>query len=120
MASKPATFRPKGRPSAIQLRRGYDAKRRAEQPWRNLYKTARWAAIRESVLLDEPLCRRCIAEGVYEAATVVNHVERHGGDALAFYAGPFEPLCKPHHDREVQREEREAARREVGRGLGPV
>ncbi|WP_246332961.1 hypothetical protein [Aureimonas mangrovi] len=62
------------------------------------------------MLADEPLCARCLAEGVVEPSTVVNHVERHHGDAAKFFAGPFEAICKPHHDRDVQREERAAER----------
>ncbi len=115
MATRPTRFRHRGAPSRIEQRREYDARRRVQKPWRNLYKTARWAAIRQVVLADQPLCVRCLAEGVVEPATVVNHVHRHGGDEIKFFAGPFEGICKPHHDRDVQREER--ASQDGGRGV---
>ena len=118
MATRPATFRPKGAPTRLDKRRDYDAQRRATQPWRNLYKTSRWAAIRLEVLADQPLCVRCLAEGIFEPAVVVNHVERHAGDPVRFFAGPFEGLCAPHHDRDVQREERAADRGRMTGGGG--
>ena len=108
MATRPPSFRPKHMPARVELRREYDRKRRQSHPWRALYKTPEWQAIRAQVLAAEPLCRRCQAEGLITAATVVNHVERHHGDPVKFFAGPFEPLCKPHHDGEVQRQERAA------------
>lgn len=42
---------------------------------------------------------------VVEVATVVHHKVAHRGDDEAFWTGPFESLCKPHHDREGQRED---------------
>lgn len=42
---------------------------------------------------------------VVEVATVVHHTEPHRGDPVKFFAGPFESLCKPHHDSEGQRED---------------
>ncbi|WP_279483421.1 HNH endonuclease [Aureimonas sp. SK2] len=107
MATRPASFRPRSQPARIDMRREYDAKRRRTKPWRALYKTPEWQAIRVSVLTDEPLCRRCSGRGLVTAATVVNHVERHHGDPVKFFGGPFEPLCKPCHDGEVQAQERE-------------
>ena len=110
MPSRIRTFRPKGAPTRIEQRRQYDARRREQKPWRALYKTPRWQAIRAIVLAEHPLCVRCLADGLVEPSTVVNHVRRHHGDEVKFFAGPFEAICKPHHDREVQREEREAER----------
>lgn len=109
MATRPASFRPRNQPTRVVLEREYEARRRQAHPWRALYKTPQWQAIRVAVFADEPLCRRCHASGLVVPATVVNHVERHHGDPVKFFAGPFEPLCKPCHDGEVQREERRAA-----------
>lgn len=67
--------------------------------YRKLYSTARWRRIRQLVLSEQPLCVRCLALEIVEPATVVHHAGGgHKGDLDAFLNGPFEPLCKPHHD----------------------
>ena len=44
--------------------------------------------------------------GVVEEATIVHHADGgYGGDEDKFWSGPFESLCKPHHDSEGQRED---------------
>lgn len=74
--------------------------------WRRWYSTARWRRIREAQLTQQPLCERCLVMGVVEEATVVHHTGGgHGGDEHRFWSGPFESLCKPHHDSEGQRED---------------
>lgn len=79
----------------------YDANR----PWRHLYDTARWKRIRKAQLQAEPLCRMCAEQGKVTAATVCDHVKPHKGDEELFYGGPFQSLCKPHHDGAKQAEE---------------
>lgn len=86
--------------------RAYDARRRAEQPWRALYKTRRWQDIRRRELAAHPLCQRCEAYGVLVPAVHVHHVVAHKGDRARFFAGPFECLCETCHNRDAQREER--------------
>ena len=76
---------------------------RAYRVW---YKTPTWQRIRRQQLAAEPLCQRCKAEGRIVPATVVHHVEPHKGDWAKFISGPFESLCKQHHDVLAQREER--------------
>jgi len=78
--------------------REYDAKRRKEKPWRALYKTPEWLKIREDQLLKQPLCQRCYDRGEIVPATVAHHVNRHGGDRLKFFSGPFASSCKACHD----------------------
>jgi 5-methylcytosine-specific restriction protein A len=51
-------------------------------------------------------------------ATVCNHKVRHEGDWDLFVGGPFESLCKAHHDSDVQAEERKAARERRTGGVG--
>lgn len=41
------------------------------------------------------MCKRI---GRKTKATVVDHVEPHRGDPVRFFRGPFQSLCKPHHD----------------------
>lgn len=69
-------------------------------PWDRWYKTARWRRIRERQLSAEPLCRMCRPRPV--PATICDHVEPHRGDEHKFWNGPFQSLCKPHHDGEKQ------------------
>lgn len=74
--------------------------------YRRWYSTARWARTREAQLTRQPLCERCLAMGQVEEATVVHHADGgHRGDEHRFWSGPFESLCKPHHDSEGQRED---------------
>lgn len=40
----------------------------------------------------------CEQEGRITEATIVDHVNRHNGDAAKFFGGPFQSLCKQHHD----------------------
>ena len=83
----------------------YDRHRRVESPTRALYGTARWQRVRAHQLAAEPLCRLCLAEGHVTPALVCDHVAPHRGDVQRFWAGPFQSLCKPHHDGAKQRED---------------
>lgn len=83
-----------------------DQRSDAAAAYRKLYKTARWRRLREHQLSQEPLCQRCLLAEVVEQATVVHHAKAHKGDLDAFWNGPFESLCKPHHDRDAQLEDK--------------
>lgn len=107
MPSKPPVHRPPGIGDRQQQRRLYD-QTRDKQAWRTWYKTARWQAKREAQLRAEPLCQMCESAGRLTAATVCDHVERHGGDPVRFWTGPFQSLCASCHSSEKQREERAA------------
>jgi 5-methylcytosine-specific restriction enzyme A len=98
-----------GQKPKAQRRRDNDAVRRQAKPWRSWYSLPVWQAIRAEQLARQPLCERHLKRGEIVAATVVNHVGRHGGDWDRFVTGPFESLCKPCHDSDVQREERAEA-----------
>lgn len=74
--------------------------------YRKLYSTGLWKRTREAQLMLQPLCERCLAMGIVEEATVVHHIDPHRGDREKFFAGPFESMCKPHHDSEGQREDK--------------
>lgn len=94
--------------------REYDERRRQEKPWRKLYATARWAALRAGQLLSQPLCERCGERNMVVAATVVHHREPHKGDpALFFDAGNLASSCKRCHDIDEQRIERGGKARQI-------
>ena len=40
----------------------------------------------------------CQEQGLITPATVCDHIEPHRGDVAAFWRGPFQSLCKTHHD----------------------
>lgn len=86
--------------------RASDRDRRSAAPWRGWYSLAVWKQIRERELRAHPYCARCTLDGHTVIATVVNHNPPHRGDWSAFVNGPFETLCKHHHDADVQAEER--------------
>ena len=100
--------------------RRYDQRRRQSQPWRHLYKTARWQRIRQQQLQSHPLCAWHLKSGRLVPATVVHHVHRHEGNAALFFGGPFESLCKFCHDSLAQQEERIGFSPEIGADGWPV
>lgn len=74
--------------------------------YHHLYLTRRWFAIRKHHLDIEPLCRMCRDDGRFTPAKIVDHIEPHRGDATKFFGGPFQSLCKLHHDSTKQRQEK--------------
>jgi hypothetical protein len=56
----------------------------------------------------------CEAAGRAEAATVADHVQRHGGDWELFYFGQLESLCLNCHNIHKQRIETRGFSSEIG------
>jgi 5-methylcytosine-specific restriction endonuclease McrA len=84
--------------------------KRVDPPWRKLYKTAHWQALRIRVFVrDLFTCQRC---GRLEGDTsklVADHKKPHRGDERLFFdESNVETLCKPCHDAEKQREEQQS------------
>lgn len=76
------------------------------RPWRHLYKTNRWKALRLAQLREDPLCTMCRQQGFTEAASVVDHIKAHKGDVELFHdPANLQSLCKAHHDGAKQKEE---------------
>jgi 5-methylcytosine-specific restriction endonuclease McrA len=72
----------------------------------------RWQQYRQTYLMSHPLCVRCHALGSVVAATVVDHVTPHRGDAALFWDEQnHQALCKPCHDSAKAREEHAAGQR---------
>lgn len=81
--------------------------RRSEEAaeYRRLYRTKRWQATRAKQLSDHPLCAMCMPRIV--PATVCDHADKASkATEEGFFSGPFNSLCKTHHDATRQREER--------------
>lgn len=66
-------------------------------PWSGFYHTARWQRLRRAQLREHPLCKFCLEIGRVVPATVVDHVEPHHGDWMAFCMGKLQSLCEPCH-----------------------
>jgi 5-methylcytosine-specific restriction endonuclease McrA len=65
-----------------------------------LYNSSQWHKIRHYQLQSSPLCALCEAQGITQAATIVDHVKPHRGNKeLFFNAANLQSLCKPCHDK---------------------
>lgn len=84
-------------------RREYD-KGRQNDPFRKIYSSRRWRAVRALHLQEEPLCRDCRNEGRVTAAEMVDHIKpiRQGGDP--FDDANLQSLCWSHHSAKSIRE----------------
>lgn len=77
------------------------------RPWRHLYNTKAWKALRREQLAKEPLCRYCEQQGKVAAANVADHIKPHKGDeSLFFDADNLQSLCKTCHDSAKQKAEK--------------
>jgi len=79
-----------------------------DEPYRKLYKTARWQKLRWSILVrDLFTCQMCGKLGADTSKLVCDHVEPHNGDPASFWLGPFQTLCAdPCHNKHKQKLER--------------
>jgi 5-methylcytosine-specific restriction enzyme A len=94
---------------------------KARRPWRHWYSTPEWRAIRAERLAIEPHCRMCVAEGRKTPAAIVDHVTPHRGRRELFFdLRNTQSLCKPHHDRDKQREELHGYSTKIGADGLPV
>lgn len=89
--------------------------------YRHLYKSTAWRKGRLAFLSQQPLCERCLANGRTTPATVVNHRKPHKGDVVLFFQWEnWEATCKPHHDSDIQSEERRGYSTKIGIDGYPV
>lgn len=66
----------------------------------------KWQQARAGYLSKHPLCVYCARVGRDTQATVVDHRVPHRGDMKLFWdSANWQPLCKPCHDGQKQREE---------------
>lgn len=67
----------------------------------------RWREARAAFLAKHPLCTLCEKIGRVTAASVVDHIQPHKGNAKRFWdRNNWQPLCKRCHDAVKQSEER--------------
>lgn len=86
------------------MRRSREQRSEEAKAYRHLYDTAQWLSTRERQLTAQPWCEMCLPELV--PARVCDHVINHKGDRVLFFKGPFQSLCRPHHDAAKQKQER--------------
>lgn len=99
----------------------HDRRSPEAERYRKLYKRAHWSRVRDAQLAAKPVCEWCFKRGIITKATVCHHVDKASKESPAtFYAGPFESLCAPCHDRDAQSEERMGYSTEIGVDGWPV
>ena len=60
---------------------------------------SKWQKASKKYLEAHPLCVKCMAEGEYTKATVVDHIIPHRGDQKLFWdLSNWQALCKKCHD----------------------
>lgn len=75
------------------------------------YCTARWQALREQVLNEEPLCRYCTEMGHVSPSEHVDHIKPVSAHPeLAFARANLQGLCASCHNSVKQREEKQGCR----------
>lgn len=88
MPKKPPTHDPKGRTPEQRLgerRKATDARRDKSKPWRKLYTSARWRALRAYILRRDPSCILCLSEGKTTPACIADHIVEHEGNEVLFW-----------------------------------
>lgn len=82
-----------------------DKRGRIEKYNHHRYYTDRWKRIRLSHLSKQPLCLRCLSQGVYVPAHHVDHVQPHKGDGRVFWdTANLQSLCASCHSWKTYRE----------------
>lgn len=85
-----------------------------------IHGSARWQAVRDQVLRDEPVCRECARLGLTEPATQVDHiVPIVVAPERAFDRANLQPLCTACHGRKSAQERARAARPGNRSGAAP-
>ena len=65
---------------------------------RRLYRTPRWAALRQQLWRADPLCVECAKAGRIEPWTDLDHIVPHRGDLRLFWdVRNLQGLCASHH-----------------------
>ena len=84
------------------------------------YNRKRWRRRVTHQLRQEPFCAYCAREGVYEVATIVDHVIPHRGNEHLFWFGTVQSLCKRCHDSVKKTEEFYGYRLDIGTDGLPI
>ena len=99
----------------IAERKRYDLRRGPDRQW---YGNKRWRKLREWFLsqADNTLCVDCLAQGIVEPATDVDHIQgRREYPELAYDTDNLRGLCHSHHSRRTAREAWHGSKAKVNR-----
>lgn len=100
MPVRPPIHRPVGRREKRERDRDYQRTR--DPVARALYRSKRWRTERAAFLRDHPLCAECQRHDLIRAASVVDHIDRHGGDEMVFWdRSRWQALCASCHGRKT-------------------
>jgi len=97
-----------------QKHRDYGRARAYFDAEHGFYRSKAWRSLRESVLKERPLCRRCESLGLIVAATVVDHIQPIKTGGARFDWNNLQPLCVSCHNRKTSSEK--CSRRQPPRG----
>ena len=78
------------------------------------YRNAIYQRRRKLQLQENPLCERCLNDGLVTPATVTDHVIPHRGDVNIFLMGPLQSLCYVCHNSLKKREEFRGYQTDIG------
>lgn len=66
----------------------------------------KWRRLSKQYLRKHPMCVRCLQQGRYVPATVVDHIIPHRGNpTLMWDESNWQALCKPCHDKKTGNED---------------
>jgi len=100
MPVRPPLHRPVGRREKRERDRDYARKR--DPLARALYRSKRWRTERAAFLHEHPLCVECARHDVIRPASVVDHIDPHGGDETVFWdRSRWQALCASCHGRKT-------------------
>jgi 5-methylcytosine-specific restriction protein A len=88
--------------------KAYDDARRESRPF---YWSKHWRRLRALVLAEEPLCRRCLAEGKFVPTEEIDHILAIKDGGAELKRENCQGLCGPCHRVKTRREEAERRKR---------
>jgi len=71
----------------------------------SFYRKKAWRDRRKAVLMIEPFCRECMAEGNLMTADVVDHIVPRVRGGADFDWDNLQPLCIEHHNKKTRDEQ---------------
>lgn len=67
---------------------------------------SKWQRVSKAYLRKHPLCVKCLTEGRFVTATVVDHIVPHRGNHYLMWSDTnWQALCKPCHDKKTGTED---------------
>ena len=67
---------------------------------------SKWQRVSKAYLRKHPLCVKCLAQGKFVTATVVDHIIPHRGDSVLMWSeSNWQALCKHCHDKKTGNED---------------